>query len=306
MRAFVVGGSGQIGGQLLRGLVDRGHEAAGSYATVPHPGLIRLDAAEPPGSLASLFMDRRPPDVLFYPAGFTWVDACERDPERAFLANCDQPLRLARSAKDVGARFVYFSTDYVFDGDSGPNAEEDPTHPLSVYGLSKRRAEVALLEELEDLALIVRTSWVFGPERQGKNFAYQAIRSARRGDPIVCPADQRSNPSYGPDVASAAIELIERGQNGIWHVSGAETIDRPAFARAILNAFELPTDRIVSKPTAELGQIAARPLSGGLETSKLARFLSRPLRTLDDALLDFRARVSPDSGEPWLDPRAEA
>ena len=306
MRAFVVGGSGQIGGHLLRTLVERGHEAIGSYATVPYPGLIHLDAAEPPHSLESLFDDRRPPDVLFYPAGFTWVDACERDQTRAFLANRDQPLRLARSAKSVGARFVYFSTDYVFDGRSGPNAESDPTNPLSVYGLSKREAELALLDELGDLALIVRTSWVFGPERQGKNFAYQAIRSARMGHSIVCPSDQRSSPGYATDVALATIELVERVQSGVWHVAGPETIDRPSFARAILGAFDFQADLIVSKPTAELGQAAARPLSGGLKTSKLTELFTRPLRPLNAALLDFRARVSPEAGEGWLDPRAEA
>ena len=305
MRAFVVGGSGQIGGHLLRSLVDRGHEALGAYATVPYPGLVRLDAADPPQSLESLFEDRRPPDVLFYPAGFTWVDACEREPARAFLANRDQPLHLARLAKRVGARFVYFSTDYVFDGRSGPNLETDSTDPLSIYGLAKREAELALLEELGDLALIARTSWVFGPERQGKNFAYQAVRAARLGKQVVCPADQRSSPSYAVNVARAAIQLVESAESGIWHVAGPETIDRPTFARAILEAFGLDPSLIVSKPTAELGQVAPRPLSGGLRTSKLVAFLARRLRPLADALADFRDRLTLEVGEPWADPRVE-
>ena len=170
----VIGGSGQIGGWLLRVLAERGHEAVGTYATVPFPGLGPLDAAEPDGAAA--WLREQAPDVVFYPAGFTWVDGCERDPARACAANLEQPLNLARAAAELGARFVYFSTDYVFDGVAGPYAEESPTNPLSVYGQAKLDAELALADELGDGALTVRTSWVFGPERQGKNFAYQLVR----------------------------------------------------------------------------------------------------------------------------------
>ena len=80
----------------------------------PYPGLVPLDAADLAAAAAWLREQR--PDVVFYPAGFTWVDGCERDPARARAANLDQPLNLARVAAEVGARFVYFSTDYVFDG----------------------------------------------------------------------------------------------------------------------------------------------------------------------------------------------
>ena len=114
MRAVVIGGSGQIGGWLLRVLAARGHPAVGTYATVAFLGLVPLDAADLVASADWLRSQR--PDVVFYPAGFTWVDGCERDPARARSANLDQPLNLARAAADLGAHFVYFSTDYVFDG----------------------------------------------------------------------------------------------------------------------------------------------------------------------------------------------
>src|SRR4051794_23680106 len=113
MRAVVVGGSGQIGGWLLRVLAQRGHDALGTYATTALPGLVRLDAADLEGSAA--WVRGRGAEVVFYPAGFTWVDACEREPHRARAANLEQPLNLARAAAESGARFVYFSTDYVFD-----------------------------------------------------------------------------------------------------------------------------------------------------------------------------------------------
>src|SRR5689334_21209578 len=106
MRAVVVGGSGQIGGWLLRSLRERGHEAIGTFATHALPGLVRLDGEDLGGAAAWLREQR--PDVVFYPAGFTYVDGCEREPGRAWGANFEQPLHLARAAAEAGGRFVYF------------------------------------------------------------------------------------------------------------------------------------------------------------------------------------------------------
>lgn len=298
MRAVIIGGSGQIGGWLLRHLAERGHEAIGTYATVPTPGLIPLDAADL--SAAAAWLRSQSPDLVFYPAGFTWVDGCERDPDKARSANLDQPLNLARASAELGARFVYFSTDYVFDGVSGPYPETAPTRPLSVYGQAKRDAEETLERELGDLQLTVRTSWVFGPERQGKNFAYQLIRTLSAGKPLVCPSDQVSSPSYGPDVARAVVELVEDRQSGLIHVVGPEVLDRVRFARAIATAFGLDPGLIEGKTTEELGQGAPRPLQGGLLTPRLDAWRPGLMRPLDAALADFRARLVSDEG--WADP----
>src|SRR5271157_2309402 len=199
LRAVVIGGSGQLGCWLLWTLAQRGHSASGTYASVQFPGLVRLDAGE------------------LQPAA-DWIT------EHA--ADLEQPLNLARAAATVGARFVYFSTDYVFDGATGPYTEESATNPLSVYGRAKRDAELALERELGAKQLTIRTSWVFGPERQGKNFAYQLLRNLAEKKPMVCPSDQVSNPSYGPDVARVAVLLAEEGASGLIHVVGPDVIDR--------------------------------------------------------------------------------
>jgi dTDP-4-dehydrorhamnose reductase len=298
MRCVVIGGSGQIGGWLLRILSDRGHEAIGTYATVPQPGLVHLDAADLEGSAAWLRAEK--PDVVFFPAGFTWVDGCERDPSRNRSANVDQPLNMARAAAEIGARFVHFSTDYVFDGESGPYAEDATPRPLNAYGQAKLDAERLLVEALGDAVLIARTCWVFGPERQGKNFAYQLVKALRQGRVLPCPSDQFASPSYGADIASAVISLAEKGISGLIHVAGPETIDRPRFARAIAQGFGLDPDLIVSRPTTELGQGAPRPLRSGLSTPRLDAILPGAMRPLAASLLDFRARL--DAGEGWADP----
>jgi dTDP-4-dehydrorhamnose reductase len=298
MHAVVIGGSGQIGGWLLRWLAERGHTAVGTYATVPFPGLVPLDAADLVGAAA--WIRGQHPDVIFYPAGFTWVDGCERDPGRARAANLEQPLNLARVAADRGARFVYFSTDYVFDGTSGPNAEDDPPNPLSAYGRSKCEAEGVLAETLGPDLLVVRTSWVFGPERQGKNFAYQLAKTVGEGRTLVCPSDQISNPSYGPDVAAAVVALAEAGRSGLVHVAGPDWIDRVGFARALAEALARDPGLIVARTTAELGQPAARPLQGGLRTALLNDLLPGSMRPLAGALVDFRRQL--DQGGDWVRP----
>ena len=297
MNAIVIGGSGQIGGWLLRHLADRGHAAVGTYATVPAEGLHHLDAADLASSAA--WVRARRPEVVFYPAGFTWVDGCERDPARARAANLDQPLSIARAAAEGGARFVYYSTDYVFDGRDGPYDEAAPTNPLSAYGLAKRDAELALADALGDRALTIRTSWVYGPERQGKNFAYQLIRSLAAGTPLPCPSDQISSPGYGPDVALASVLLAESGTSGLIHAVGPEVLGRVEFARSIASAFGLDPGLIVAQTTAELGQTTPRPLDGGLLAPRLDALHPGLMRPLAACLADFRSRGSAGG---WKDP----
>ena len=298
MRAIVIGGSGQIGGWLLQSLIAAGDDAIGTFASVPTPGLLPLDASDQLS--AAEWVRSRNPDVVFYPAGFTWVDGCQRDPAKAFAANRDEPLNLARAASQVGAKFVYFSTDYVFDGQSGPNSEADQPKPLSIYGEAKLAAEHQLIDELRDQALIARTSWVYGPERQGKNFAYQLVKTLKAGKPLVCPSDQVSSPSYGPDVARATLSLLRAGIHGLIHVAGPEVMDRVTFAKAIAVAFGLAPELIESQSTAELAQEAPRPLQGGLTTPRLDAFKPNLMRPLNESLADFRTCVRSDQN--WRNP----
>ncbi len=236
------------------------------------------------------------PDVIFYPAGFTWVNGCERDPARAYSANLEQPLNIAKAAAESGSKFVYFSTDYVFDGVSGPYTEESPVNPLSAYGKSKYEAELALADALGDSQLTVRTSWVYGPERQGKNFSYQLAKALSVGKTLECPSDQVSTPSYGPDVAKAAVGLVEAGHSGLIHVAGPEVMDRVHFAKALARGFDLDPSLIVGKTTAELGQGAPRPLSGGLLSPLLESLLPGVMRPLADCMVDYHDRLDSTQG----------
>src|SRR5262249_15587599 len=201
--------------------------------------------------------------------------------------NRDAPAAAARAAAKRGAGFVYFSSEYVFDGEAGPYSEDDPVNPQSVYALSKLEGERRVASE-NPRAAIIRTTVVYRPERQGKNFVYQVLRRARAGEPIRVPSDQRSSPTYNVDLAAATLELIERDFQGVLHLAGPDVLDRHAFALEVCRAFELDTARVEGITTESLRQPARRPLRAGLVIDRARALLRTPLRGPAEALADMR------------------
>ncbi|MGH7645331.1 MAG: SDR family oxidoreductase [Gemmatimonadales bacterium] len=275
MRALVIGASGQVGAALLTTLRARGHEARGTYGHNAAPGLDPLDLTDHAAVARAVAAAR--PDWVFCPAGLSHVDYCEDHVEEALAANRDGPEAAARAAESAGAGFVFYSSDYVFDGVAGPFSEDDTPRPLSVYGRSKHEGEGAVLAACRR-AVVIRTSVVYGPERQEKNFVYQLIRACRAGQGFRPAVDQHASRSYSPDVAAASVELCERGLLGLWHVAGSEVLDRYAFALLICREFGLDVSRLTAVTTAALGQKAPRPLDGGLRVAKAQARLTTRLR----------------------------
>ena len=288
MRALVIGASGQVGAALLRVLRARGHEATGTWAHEAFPGLVPLDFTDP-AATERLVADTRP-DWVICPAALSHVDYCEEHPEEAFAANVHGPLAAAKVAAGAGAGFVYYSSDYVFDGVDGPYAEDARPRPLGVYGRSKWEGEQAVLGALKR-ALVVRTSVVYGPERQEKNSVYQVIRACRSGKGFRAAVDQRASPSYNHDVAATTVECCERELSGTWHLAGADVLDRMAYALLVCRVFDLNASCLTPATTAQLGQKAARPLNGGLRIERARAQLRTPLRGVEAGLRAMRAAL---------------
>ncbi len=202
-------------------------------------------------------------------------------------ANHDGPAAAARAAAAAGAGFVYYSTDYVFDGIGGPFGEDDAPRPLGVYGKSKHEGEQAVKIACRR-AVIIRTSVVYGPERQEKNFVHQLLGAFRKGRGFRPAVDQRASPSYNPDVAAASVELCERELLGLWHVAGSEVLDRYAFAVLICKEFGLDASRLTAVTTAALGQKVRRPLDGGLKVGKAQSKLKTQLKAPAEGLHAMR------------------
>ncbi len=293
MRALVIGASGQVGGALIEALRARGYEAGGTYAHHPAEGLAPLDVTDHAAVERAVSQAR--PDWVLCPAGLTHVDYCEEHPAEAFAINRDGALHAARQARRVGAGFVFYSTEYVFDGERGPYAEEDAAHPLSVYGRSKWEGERAVLAEM-GRAVVVRTTVVYGPDRQEKNFVYQLIRNCRSGQGMRIPVDQVSSPTYNVDLARATVELCERDLGGVYHLAGDGVLDRFAFARLACEVFELDPSGLTPVATGTLGQKAPRPLKGGLSIAKARGVLTTPLRSPEAGLRAMRAALEGRAG----------
>ena len=285
MRALVIGASGQVGAALLHVLRSRGHEAHGTHGQVATPGLTPLDLSN--HAAVVLVIERIRPDWIFCPAGLSFVDYCEDHPDEAMAVNRDGPAAAAGAAERLGAGFIYYSSDYVFDAKGGPFGEDDMPRPLSAYGRSKHEGEQAVQAACRR-AVVVRTSVVYGPERQQKNFVYQLRRAAKEGRGFRLAADQKASPSYNPDVAAASVELAEGNHLGVWHIAGSEVVDRYDFGLRIYRAFGLDPSRLEAVTTASLGQKAARPLDGGLKVSKAQAALTTRLRGPDEGLRAMR------------------
>jgi dTDP-4-dehydrorhamnose reductase len=225
-------------------------------------------------------------DAVFFAAAYTHVDGCEADPAKAFATNRDAPAAAAREAARRRTPFVIYSTEYVFDGTAEPYAEGDEPWPLSVYGRSKLEGEQAVLAAHPD-ALVIRTSVIYGIDRQEKNFVYQTLRRGRARERMKVPNDQRSNPTYVDDLAAASVALVAKRQHGILHVAGPEIMERSRFAQTICEVFGLDPGVVDPVATTALGQATRRPLAGGLSIER-ARSLGITLRGPVEGLTAMR------------------
>jgi dTDP-4-dehydrorhamnose reductase len=269
-RQLVIGASGQVGEYLLRSLGDG---AVGTYFENPSPGLRRLDARDPDAVRA--LVREVGAEVVHLPASEPNVDLCEREPEATAAINVGVVEAAAAACRDTGARLVFFSTDYVFDGSAGPYGEEDEPRPLSEYGRQKLAGERIALGLPG--SIVVRTAVVYGWERQRKNFAVRLVEANRRGETWRVPDDQVGSPTYAPNLAEAVAALVEAGAEGIFHVAGAEAASRYAFALAVADAFALDRALIEPVATADLQQVAPRPLQAALRVDKTANSIPVPL-----------------------------
>ena len=281
---LVVGGTGQVGGALLRLLGPRAISAGRSPA---NPCLVALEQlAEEPGQADRLMAEARPRTVGIAAAA-TNVDRCESEPAMANAVNATAPAALARAAHRIGAKTVFVSTEYVFDGEAGPYDEDAEPRPLSVYGSSKAAGEQAVLSADPD-AIVVRTTVVYGPERQGRNFAYRLAGHLRAGKVLRVPSDQISTPTYNRDLATALVQLAQSSLRGIVHVAGPCLLGRDGFAVEVAREAGLDGTLIESVKTASLSQVARRPLRAGLISRRANEWGSHPVRGTAAAVADWR------------------
>jgi CDP-6-deoxy-D-xylo-4-hexulose-3-dehydrase len=291
-RALVIGASGLTGSALVRTLEAEGWAVTGTAMSRPRHGLRALDLAD--AAAVSALIHELAPNVVFLAAAFTHVDGCEDDPARARRVNVDGPRACATACHAIGGVLVFYSSEYVFDGEHGPYGETDAPHPISVYGQTKLEAERAI-EAVGVEALIIRTTGVYGWDRTSKNFAMQVWQRLSAGETMRVPSDQVSTPTLVDSLAEISVRLVELGLGGVVHVSGRDRLSRVEFARRLASTFALDPGLVQGVATAELGQRAPRPLAGGLKTERLHGLLGTEAMPLDEALKRVRRQWRADT-----------
>ncbi len=192
-------------------------------------------------------VQRAQPDWIVLAAAYTDVDGCETNRDLAFNVNCRGAANVARAAKQYGARLLFLSTDYVFDGTKAtPYATDDPRSPHTVYGQSKAEAEVQLGQILPQCC-IVRTSWLFGTG--GKCFPDTILKLAATRPQLDVVGDQRGSPTYSVDLARALIQLCRQGASGVVHVTNRGECSWYEFAHEIIAGAGL--DTVVRETTSD-------------------------------------------------------
>ena len=273
-RIAVLGAGGQLGRCLVRQI-----ESAPDLALAFALTRAELDLSDEAGLVAGItrVLDaagEAAPEVVVNAAAFTKVDACETEQALAYQTNALAPGEWARQLAERSVRFIHVSTDYVFPGDGTvPYREGDATEPRTVYGSSKRAGEVAVLGNASD-ALIVRTSWVFGP---GRNFPLAILdRAQKRRDgeaegPLTVVEDQLGAPTFAEDLAFALLAIARQSDEewggGLLHLRNGGETTWLEFAREILDQTGFEDIAIEPISTETLGLPAPRPAFSVLDCS---------------------------------------
>jgi dTDP-4-dehydrorhamnose reductase len=276
MRVILFGATGLLGKPLMR-LWDQGSDQI--------TGLGSKDAdIRDAGQVRSVVSAARP-DLIVLAAAYTNVDGCESNRELAFAVNSLGAAHVAQAARENGARLLFVSTDYVFNGaGTAPYPTDAPRDPQSVYGHSKAQAEELILQILPD-ACIVRTSWLFG--KDGKCFPDTILKLAASRPEISVVNDQRGCPTHARDLASAIIQLSRAGASGMIHATNRGDCTWYDFAREIVARAGLPA---VVKPTTSAQYVlpAKRPKYSVLSAASLEK-LGIIMPSWGDALNQYLA-----------------
>ena len=273
LRILLIGRSGQLGWELQRCLAP-----LGEVVTYDYP---EIDLAKP-ASLPALMRGVNP-QVIVNAAAYTNVDKAENEAELARQINAVSPGVLAEEARRLGAAFIHYSTDYVFDGCKGaPYTESDAPHPLNVYGQTKLEGEQAV-QAAGGAYLILRTSWVYSLRQGG--FVTKVLQWAREQETLRIVDDQISSPTWARMLAEATALIIAQGRDdpvgyltekaGLYHLAGSGACSRYEWAQAILELdpkkSEQKVRQLLPAKSSEFPTPAERPLVSVLECGKFEK-----------------------------------
>lgn len=282
MIVLVTGVKGQLGFDVVNELTKRGHEAVGV-------DIAEMDITDKL-SVDTVISSVRPQAVI-HCAAWTAVDAAEDNEDKVRAVNATGTKYIAEACKDVGAKLMYISTDYVFDGQGSEPWQPDckDYRPLNVYGKTKLEGELAVADTLKEY-FIVRIAWVFGVN--GKNFIKTMLSVGKTHDTVRVVNDQIGTPTYTFDLARLLVDMIETDKYGYYHATNeGGYISWYDFTKEIYRQAGYAT-KVIPVSTQEYGlSKAARPFNSRLDKSKLIEKGFKPLPAWQDALARYLKEI---------------
>ena len=274
MKVLVTGVKGQLGYDVMRELKKRGHEGIGV-------DIDEMDITDPVS--VDKVITEADPDAVIHCAAYTAVDAAEDNEAVCRRVNTEGPRNIAKTCKKLDIKMIQISTDYVFNGEGErPWKPDDPTGPVSVYGLTKRDGEDAV-KEILDKYFIVRIAWVFGVN--GKNFVKTMLNLAKTHDSLTVVNDQFGSPTYTYDLARLLVDMVETEKYGIYHATNEGFINWYDFACEIFRTAGVTNMTVKPVTTAEYGvSKAKRPFNSRMSKEKLTQNGFERLPDWQDAL----------------------
>ncbi len=223
------------------------------------------------------------PQIIVHCAAYTDVDGCELNKSKAYAVNTQGTWAMVLATKEIGAKFIYISTDYVFDGQKESYQETDMPNPINYYGLTKFLAEKLVLQYLKKY-FIVRTSWLFG--KNGKNFVSTILTLARENKQLEVVNDQIGSPTYTKDLCEPLYQLINSEYYRIYHITNSGICSWYDFATEIIKQSKLTTP-VIPITSDKLSRPAKRPKFSVLENTNYKKIFNKSLRHWQEALSDF-------------------
>lgn len=302
MKVFVTGVAGQLGHDVMNELASRGYTGVGTDLAESYSGIqdgtyvtmaeyVSLDITNKEAVMNTIKAIK--PNVVVHCAAWTAVDLAEDEDKQAKVKaiNVDGTQNIANACKEIDAKMVYISTDYVFDGQGTTPWQPDckDYKPLNVYGETKLGGELAVSNTLSKY-FIVRIAWVFG--KNGNNFIKTMLNVGKKFDTLKVVNDQIGTPTYTYDLARLLVDMIETDKYGYYHATNeGGYISWYDFACEIFKQAGY-TNTVIPVTTKEYGlSKAARPFNSRLDKSKLVENGFKPLPTWQDALKRYLEEI---------------
>jgi len=279
LKVAITGADGLLGSELVRAFIAEG-------ATVDP--LLESECDVTDAEAVARRLARVSPELVLHAAAVTDVDGAEVEPDRAYAVNAFGTFHVCRAAEAVGARVVYISTDYVFDGALGrPYTPDDEPRPLQVYGRTKLAGELYVREHPPG-GLVVRTGSLYGPG--GAGFPERLCARVAAGEPLTVVNDRWCSPTYSAELARAVVPLAGKASSGVYHLTNTGSVTWCDYARRLVEALGLAAE-VLPVGARDYPAPAVRPAKVELDRSAAAG-LGVVMRPWNEALADYLARCS--------------